>query len=237
MPHFVGHLIMATVGDAITYARQKSQTDVNGISDATGLAWANNGLIDITRDLIARSVDAAQTQESYATLSTSDPQPGRFAWPVNMFALKTIEADFTGVGGMNYIQAEKLDVANLQGTTSWDYVRVNQPTNRPMFTNHGDTGELFPTVLTSALIRIYYYLAPTEYTATSNAINYPQSLDYRALGDKILIAYYQSLTNFDAADKWEAQYQKKINDAINILGPQSKQPIQPERLHISGWSF
>lgn len=228
-----------TVASAILYARQKAQTDSNGITDITGIAWANNGLIDITRDLIARGVDASQTQESYATLSSTDSQPGRFAWPSDMFALKTIEVDFTGTGGQNYIQAGKLDVANLQRATSWDFVRVNQSTGSPMFTNHGDTGEIFPTVTgsTSCLIRIYYYLTPTEYIATSDTINYPQSLDYRALGDKILIGYYESLEKWGSKDKWEASYQKKLNDAINILSPQSKQPIQTERLHITGFEF
>lgn len=228
---------MATIADAITYARQKAQTDSNGISDTNGLAWANNGLIDITRDLIARGIDAAQTQESYATLSSADVPPGRFAWPSNMWALKTVEADFTNTGGANFIQCGKLDVANLQGDTSWDFVRLNQPTNRPMFTNHGDTGELFPTVTTTALIRIFHYKTPTEYTATSDTISYPQSLDYRVLGDKILIGYYQSQENFDVANQWELQYLKKINDSIGILGPQSKQPIKPEPLRISGWQF
>lgn len=231
---------MATVANAITYARQKSQTDSNGISDTNGLAWANNGLIDITRDLIVRGVDAAQTQESYQTLTA--PAAGAtstFLWPTDMFALKTIEADYTGVGGQNYIQAKKLDVANLQGDTSFDFIRVNQSTSQPMFTNHGDTGEIFPTVTSglSVLLRIFYYLIPTEYSSTASTINYPQSLDYRALGDKILQGYYQSLGRFDIADAWEAQYTKKMDDAVKILSPQSKQPIQPERLHISGFQF
>ena len=228
----------ATVANAITYARQKAQTDSNGITDTLGLAWANNGLIDITRDLIARGVDAAQTQESYATLTT--PAVGAtstFVWPSDMFSLKTIEVDYTNTGGINYIQAGRMDVSNLQGDTSWDFVRANQPTNSPLFTNHGDTGEIFPTVVGNALVRIYYYLSPTEYATTGDTINYPQSLDYRALGDKILIGYFQSLEKFDVASQWEAQYQKKLNDSVNILGPQSKQPLTPERLHISGFEF
>ena len=229
---------MATVADAVTYARQKAQTDSNGITDTNGLAWANNGLLDITRDLISRGIDAAQVQESYTTVSSADSQPGRFAWPSDMWALKTIEVDYTGMGGINYIQAEKMDVSNLQAGTSWDFVRVNQPTSDPLFTNHGDTGEIFPTpTTTSVLVRIYYYLTPTEYSTTSSTINYPQSLDYRALGDKILTGYYQSLEKFDIASQWESQYTKKLNDAFVILGPQSKQPIKPEPLHVSGWQF
>jgi hypothetical protein len=228
-----------TVADAITYARQKAQTDSNGISDTNGLAWANNGLLDITRDLIARGVDAAQVQESYTTLSASDTVPGSFAWPPDMWALKTIEIDFTDTGGQNYIQAQKLDVSNLQGKTSWDFIRSNQPTSSPLFTNHGDTGEVFPTIISGspALVRIFYYLTPTEYSATSSTINYPQSLDYRALGDKILLGFYQSLEKFDVAKEWQTVYEKKLNDAFNILAPQSKQPIQPERLHITGFEF
>jgi hypothetical protein len=228
---------MALVSDAITYARQKAQTDSNGITDTNGLAWANNGLLDITRDLIERGIDAAQVQESTQTLTSSSATPGRFVWPTDMFALKTIECDYTGIGGANYLQAGKLDVANLQGATSWDYVRANQPTNSPQFTNHGNSGEVFPTPTSSVLVRIYYYLTPTEYTAVGDTIAYPQSLDYRALGDKILIAYYQSLEKFDVANQWEAQYAKKIGASIHILGPQSKQPITPDKLHITGWQY
>lgn len=228
---------MATIANAITYARQKAQNDSNAISDTNGIAWANNGLLDITRDLITRGVDAAQIQESTATLSPSDAVPGSFAWPSDMWALKTVEVDFTNVGGQNYLQAGKLDVANLQGKTSFSFVRANQPTSDPSFTNHGDTGEIFPTPKGSTLVRIFYYLTPTEYTATSDTINYPQSLDYRALGDKILIGYYQSIKDWDSVAMWQAVYDKKLNDATNILSPQSKQPIQTERLHITGWNF
>lgn len=230
---------MPTVSDAITYSRQKAQTDSNGISNVNGLAWANNGLIDITRDLIVRGIDAAQTQEAYATISASDAQPGRFSWPSDMFALKTVEIDFSNSGGDDYLQAEKLDVANLQGNTSWDYLRANQSTSSPMFTNHGDTGEIFPTPVAGspALIRIYYYLTPTEYSAVGNTIAYPQSLDYRALGDKILIAYYESLEKWESAQIWEQKYTKKLNDSIKILAPQSKQPIKPEKLRMTGWNF
>lgn len=228
---------MATVSTVITAARQKAQTDSNGISDTNGLAWAIDGLYDSTRDLINRGIDAAQTAEAYATITSADNPPGRFAWPTDMFALKTIEVDFSGTGGQNYIQAGKLDVANLQGNTSWDYVRANQPTSSPYFTNHGDTGEVFPTVTGSASIRIFYYLTPTEYPSTSSTINYPQALDFDLLTDKILVAYYQSIEKFDIAQQWEAEYLKKINDFINILGPQSKQPIKPEKLHMTGWNF
>jgi hypothetical protein len=230
---------MATVADEITYARQLAQTDSNGITDTTGLAWANNGLIDITRDLINRGIDAAQTQEAYTTLTApTGGTTSTFAWPTGMFALKTVEVDYTGAGGQAFIQATKLDVANLQGNTSWDFVRQNQRTDDPQFTNHGDTGEIFPTVQGgSCLIKIYYYLQPTPYATTASTINYPQTLDVTCLGDRILTYYYRSLEKFDIAQQWEASYAKKIGDAINILAPQSKQPINPTPLQITGWQY
>lgn len=228
---------MATVASAILYARQKAQTDSNGISDTNGLAWANNGLIDITRELIKRNIDASQTCESSATINPTDTPPGRFAWPSDMFMLKTISANYTDSSQANFIQMEKVEVANLQGKTSVDDLRLNQPNNSPCFTNHGDTGEAFPTPIKATILKIFYYLAPTEYTTTSDTVSYPQSLDYRCLGDKILEAYYQSQENFEVASQWAAQALKKINDSVVILGPQSQQPITPEPLQITGWEF
>lgn len=228
---------MALVSDAITYARQKGQTDSNGISDTTGLAWANSGLIDITREYIKRNIDASQVVESYATISASDTPPGRFAWPGDMFMLKTISINYTDTTPINYIQASKMDVANLQGDTSVGWLRTNQSTTTPQFTNHGDTGEVFPTPLGTASVGIFYYLAPTEYSSVSTTITYPISLDYRCLGDKILESYYQSLENFPVADQWGAQANKKIEESVTILGPQSQQPTTPVSLQITGWQF
>lgn len=228
---------MALVSDAITYARQKAQTDSNGISDTNGLAWANSGLLDITRELIKRNIDASQVQEAYATSNATDTPPGQFAWPTTMWMLKTISVNYSDGNVNNLIQAKKLDVSNLQGQTSVDFVRLNQPSTDPQFTNHGDTGEIFPTPTGSALVKIFYYLQPTEYSSVSSTVNYPQSLDYRVLGDKILESYYQSLENFDIAMQWGAQAVKKINDSINILAPQSQQPISPTPLQLSGWNL
>lgn len=228
---------MALVSDAILYARQKAQTDSNGISDTNGLAWANSGLIDITRELIKRNIDASQTVESSATISATDNPPGRFAWPSDMFMLKTISMNYTDSSQNNFLQATKLDVSNLQGNTSIDFVRLNQSTEFPMFTNHGDTGEAYPTPITTAIVKIFYYLQPTEYSSTASTINYPQSLDYRVLGDKILECYYQSLEKFDIAQQWAAQAVKKINDSIVILAPQSQQPIAPQPLQLPGWNL
>lgn len=226
-----------TVSSVIGYAQQLAQTDSSGITSVLGVAFYNDALQDMTRDLIERGIDAAQIQESYTTSSASDNPPGGFAWPANMFALKTIEIDYTGAGGINYLQAGKVDVSNLQGQTSFDFLRKQQPTSQPLFTNHGDTGEIFPTPTTTALIRIVYYLTPTEAVDVTSTVSYPQTLDYRMLSAKMNTLYFLSQESPDMAAIWEAEYQRRLGKIKNVLAPQSKQPVTPERLHITGWNF
>lgn len=219
------------VSDVITYARQKAQTDSNGITDTTGLAWANDALLDMTRLLLNRDIDASQIQEAYASVTST----GTFAWPSDMYALKTVEVNFTDSNQANYIQAGKVDIANLQGDTSFDYLRVYQPTTSPLFNNHGDTGEIFPNA--AATVKIFYFLTPTEYSATSTALSYPQTLDYRALGDKVVSSYYYSQGDIQMGERFANFYTARINDLIRILAPQSQQPITPQKLRITGWEF
>lgn len=230
---------MPVISSVISYAQQLAQTDASGIGSVLGLSFYNDALQDVTRDLIERGIDAAQTQESYATIAASDAQPGRFAWPSDLFALKTIEVDFTNAGTQSYLQAQKIDVANLQGTTTWDYLRVNQSTSFPLFTNHGDTGEIFPTPVAGspALVRIYYYLTPTEVTAVSASVAYPQTIDFRMLSAKMTSMYYKRQQNIDMAKVFDEDYQTRLGKIKRILAPQSKQPIQPEKLRITGWSY
>lgn len=219
-------------------ARINAQTDSNGISDTNGLAWANDALLDATRIMFERDIDAAQTGEAYATISPSDNPPGRFAWPDDMYALKTVEVNFNGSTQQNYLQAQPMDVANIQGA-SFDWLRVNQSTTWPLFDNRGDTAELFPTPTVSTIVRIFYFVQPTLFTATTDTIPYPFSLDYHLFSDKIDVNYYESLGQEKAnfAAKAEAKYQKRLNDLIQILAPSSQQPTQPIPLQDSGWNY
>ncbi len=226
---------MTTVASVVAYTQQLAQTDVNGISSVLGVAFYNDALQDMTRDLIERGIDAAQTQESYTSIASGDA--GRFAWPSSMFALKTIEVDYTNSGGQNYLQAQKMDVANLQGSTSWDYLRLNQPAQEPLFTNHGDTGEIFPTPQTVALVRIYHYLTPSEATVVGDNVAYPQTLDYRMLSAKMASMYYKMQENPDMAKVFNEDYERRLGKVKSILAPQSKQPVKPKGLEITGWQF
>lgn len=229
---------MATYDQAIQYARTKAQTDSDGITDTNGLIWASDALQDMTRIMFERDLDAAQTGEAYTTILTTDNPPGQFAWPDDMYALKTVEVDFSNVGGQNFLQANAVDVANIQ-FVSFDYLRKNQPTTSPLFDNRGDTGEIFPTPTTTTLLRIFYFKQPTEPVDTTDDVPYPFSLDYRVIGDKIVTSFYESLgdSKMNLATKAEQKYQKRLNDLINVLAPPSQQPIQPTPLQISGWQY
>lgn len=221
---------------AIQYAQQLAQTDSNNIGSVLGLALYNDALQTMTRDLVNRDIDAAQTQESYRDLSTSNPNT--YLWPSNMFALKTIEVNYQDQSQQNYLQAMPMDVANIQNR-SFDWLRVNQPQNQPLFDNRGDQFEIFPTPIVgnSNGIKIFYFLTPTEAPDVGTAILYPQTLDYRALSAKMASMYYKTQNDTDMALVYEQDYQDRIKKIINILAPSSQQPITPQPLQITGWGF
>lgn len=228
---------MATsVTSAITYARQLAQTDSNGISNALGLEFYNDALQQMTKDLIARGIDAAQTQEAYRDISTDSPNT--YLWPSDMFMLKTIEVNWEDTSEDNYIQAKPMDVANIQGE-SFSWLRNNQSQEEPLFDNRGDQFEIFPTPTAgnSNGIRIFYFLTPTEAPDVGTAITYPQTLDYRALSAKMAAMYYRTQEDPNMAAIYEQEYQTRMNKIINILAPSSQQPITPKPLSMTGWNF
>jgi len=228
---------MATsVLSAITYAQQLCQTDANNIGSVLGLALYNDALQTMTRDLLNRNLDAAQTRESYTDLTTNSPNT--YAWPTDMYALKTIEVNWQNTDEQDYIQAEAVDVANIQNQ-SFSWLRANQSTGTPLFDNRGDTFEIFPTPKSTntAGIRIFYYLTPTEATEVGQAIVYPQTLDYRALSCKMASMYYKTQSDDKMAAVYEKEYEERMKKIIRILAPGSQQPITPQPLSITGWTF
>lgn len=231
-----GKHMATSVLAAITYAQQLAQTDSNNIDSVLGLALYNDALQTETRDLVNRDIDAAQTQESYTNLTTNSPNT--YAWPSDMFMLKTIEVNFQDQSQQNYLQAKPVDVANIQGR-SFDWLRANQDQQNPLFDNRGDTFEIFPTptVANAQGIRIFYYLTPTEAPDVGTAIQYPQSLDYRALACLIASRYYKIQGDSEQAATFAQEYGDRIGKIINILAPASQQPIQPQRLQMTGWNF
>ena len=234
---------MATlVSDLLAYVETKTQAGTGTLNSSLGLGYLNEALNDYTTELIKRGVDAAQIQEAYATATVPTTGNGStFAYPSDMFALKTIEVNMTDNNQNNYILAQQVDVSNLPGNYSFSQLRVNQPTSAPMFDDRGDTYEIFPsfgsaTNLTNA-IRIFYYLAPTPYTTLGDTLVYPVTLDWYILALRVASLYFQALQKFNEADFWEGKYTARIAKNITTLAKGSQQPIEPTPLQITGWEF
>ena len=233
---------MATLANVLTFARAQAQTDSNGLTDTNGVIFANEALLDFRRRMIERGVDAAQTQESYRDASVPAAGEGStFLYPTDMFFLKAIEVNYTDTTAQNYRRARQVDVSNLAGEHSFGWLRQNASTDEPQFDDRGDQFEVFPTFVSgnnlSQAIRIFYFLEPTEFAATSDNIGYPESLDYRILGWRIAASYLKSLEKWDSALAFDAEYEKKITKLIPTLGRGSQQPIQATTIPLTGWEF
>ena len=229
---------MATLSSALTFARAQAQTDSNGLTDTNGIIFANEALLDIHRKFISHGVDASQTQESY---SDGTANQGTYLYPADMFFLKAIEVNFTDTNTQNYLTAEQIDVSNLSGNSSFSWLRKNQSTQIPKFDDRGDQFEIFPTPIGSnnltAMFRIFYFLEPTEFTAISDIISYPISLDYRMLGWRIASSYLKSIGNWESALGFDSEYEKKVIDLTKTLSRGVQQPMQATPIQLSGWQF
>lgn len=229
---------MATLQSVLNFARAQAQTDSNGLTDANGIIFANEALLDFHRTLIDKGVDASQIQEAYrdATVNT-----GTYLYPGDMFFLKAIELNYGSTSAQDYMVAHQIDASNLAGDTSFSWLRSNGSTQDPQFDDRGDWFEVFPTFTAShnlsQAIRILYFLEPTEYVATTDTLSYPVTLDYRALGWRIAANYKRSLLDFASADKFDAEYLKHLQQLTGTLARGSQQPIQATVIQDTGWQY
>lgn len=226
-----------TLATVISFARAQAQTDSNGLTDAKGIIFANEALLDFHNTLIHSGVDASQTQEAYTDGTVNQ---GTYLYPTDMWFLKAIEVNFQDTTPDNYRTAQQIDVSNLpNGSFSW--VRENQNHQWPLFDDRGDQFEIFPTP-TSAdnvtqMFRIFYYLEPTEYTSTTDTIAYPESIDYRILGWRIASSYLKSLGNWESAIPFDQEYTQKVEKLKQTLSRGVQQPMEAIPIQSTGWGY
>ena|SRR3990167_1979313 len=229
---------MAILSDVLSFSRAQAQTDSNGLTNANGIIFANEALLDFHRELISHGVDASQLQESY-TDGTVDV--GTHLYPTDMFFLKAIELNYTDTNSENYFPANQIDVSNLSSQNSFSWLRLNQNNRLPKFDDRGDWFEIFPTPTGSdnltQLIRIFYFLEPTEYTAIGNTIAYPESLDYRILGWRIASSYLKSLGNWESATPFDEEYRERVSQLVKTLSRGVQTPMTSTPIQSSGWEF
>jgi len=231
---------MSTVANVGTFARAQAQTDSDGLTDTNLIVWANESMVDFRRRLQTAGVDAAQVQETYASFTAGT---GTYAWPTDMAWLKALELNYVNDNPQDYKTATQIDVSNIPGRNSFGWTRKHADRNAPLFDDRGDWFEVFPTP-TSAdnatnAIRIFYFLEPTEYTATTDTISYPESLDYRILGWRVTYLYLRSLGQERKADAEDAlvEYEKRVKDLISTLARGSQMPVQAKNIQLTGFEF
>lgn len=233
---------MSTLSDVLTYSRTQAQTDTNGLTNTSGIVFGNEALFDFRRRLVDAGIDALGIQEAYRDGSVPSSGNGStFLYPTDLMFLKTIEVNFTDTSAQNYIRAEQVDHSNLPGNTSFSWLRQNGSAQQPQFADNGDWYEIFPAFKSgnnlSQAIRIIYFQKPTEYTAVSDTISYPESLDYRILGWRVAADYYYSLNKFTEGDLFNSKYEERVKQFIATLGRGAQQPLQATTIPWTGWEF
>lgn len=228
---------MATLATTLAFSRAQAQTDSNGLTDASGIIFANEALQDFHRRLVSSGVDASQLQEAYRSGTVGT---GTYLYPTDMLFLKAIELNYGNTTAQEYKKANQVDIANLpNGGFSW--LRVNADKNNPSFDDRGDWYEIFPTPVASDnvtnMIKIFYFLKPTEYTATSDTVAYPESLDTAILGWRIASSYLYSLGKIDEGLAFMTRYEERVKQYISTLSRGVQQPIQATPLQIDGFQF
>lgn len=229
---------MSTISNVLTFARAQAQTDSNGLTDTNGITFANEALVDFHRKLVDKGVDASQVQEAY---TDGTANTGTYLYPTDMLFLKAVELNYADTNAQNYRLATQVDVSNIPAWQSFSQLRINADQNNPQFDDRGDWFEIFPTPTASTslpqLIRIFYFLKPTEYTSTSDVIAYPESMDIRILGWRIVASYLYSVMKIQEGDAFNMKYEERVKDYISTLARGAQQPIVATPLQINGFEF
>lgn len=227
---------MATVANILSFARAQTQSDSNGLTDTNGIIFANEALVDFHRRLVNKGVDASQLQEAYTDGTAG---VGTYLYPTDMLFMKAIELNYGSNEAEGYRLATQVDVSNLPGWQSFSFLRENADKFNPNFDDRGDWFEIFPTPVgtdnLTQLIRIFYYLKPTEYTSTSDTVAYPESMDIRILGWRVAAMYYYSLNKMIEGDAFNLKYEERVEEYCATLARGSQQPITATPLQLTGW--
>jgi len=224
------------VASVLTFTRAQVQTDSNGLTDANGIIFANEALQDFHRRLVEKSVDASQLCET----SIVGISGTKIAYPSNpsLLALKAIELNYEDTSNINFHVANQVDVANLPGNNSFSYLRTNANPNSPMFDDRGNSFEIFPTPTTSTVTaRLFYFAQPSIYGATTDSVNYPESIDPTILGWRIAAMYYYSLNKMQEGDMFNAKYEERVKQYITTLSRGVQTPQRTTTIQLDGFQY
>ncbi|MDE2439137.1 MAG: hypothetical protein KGN01_07160 [Patescibacteria group bacterium] len=232
------------VSNVLSNARTFANTDSNGISDATGIAYMNDALLELQLKMIKQKEDLflqESRRDILAAEITGGSSPGRFLFPNDMWFLKTIEANLQDTTNSSlYITCSPIDIANTPNDASFDWLRSNQNINSPIVAIHGDWFELFPTPTQTMAsgVKINYYLQPTQYVLTTDYVVYPFNINIDMIAYKVSAMYARSHKDFDLAKEFEQKSDDNFENFMYMLsGQQSQQPLRSKPLALTGYEF
>lgn len=231
---------MATLATPIQFARSIVGSNSSSLDDTRAIIWATDGLLEYRRTLIQMGAAVGQTQESYMTPLAGVAQYNYNTSP-QQWMLKAIEVNYNSTNQQDYKPAGKADTSNTPQTLSFDWLRVNQSIQVPLYNDSGSFFEVFPTPqsnmnLTNAF-KMIFYVQPTPYATTGDTLAFPEQTDPNVLGYWIAAAFLRSLSRFDAADRLEAKGMKKAREQAALWGMQGQQPTTPSSIPWSGGNF
>lgn len=229
----------------IQFARQIANTNSSSLTDSKAIAYATDSLFVSRKEFAKYGVDAGEIAEVYFTPTAGTgvynyPDGSNPAIPP-MYLLKAIEVNFNNTNQSNYLPAKKLDVSNTPTSYSFDYLRANQSVLNPLYDDHGNFFEVFPTPtasmnLTNA-IKLIYFIQPVPYVATTDGITFPESNDPNILGYGIASRFLQSIFKFDEASQLETKMLQKVATTVQTLGTGGQMPTSPASIPWSGAEF
>lgn len=236
---------MATqLSTPIQYARQIANTNSSSLTDSKAIAYATDALFVSRKEFAKYGVDAGEIAEVYFTPTAGVGvynYPDGTGTPPPLYLLKAIEVNFNNTAQSNYLPAKKLDVSNTPAGYSFDYIRVNQSTLLPLYDDHGNNFEIFPTPQANMnlvnAIKLIYFIQPVPFVAVTDGIGFPESNDPNILGYGIAANYLRSIFKYDEADKLEAKMLQKVATTVQTFGTGGQMPTSPASIPWTGGEF
>lgn len=240
---------MSTTQNVIDYSRILANITSSEMSDSNGTAFLNDALYDLRRKLIDRRQDLF-IQEASINITTAEldtgATPGKFSFASDMWFLKNLQINLVDVTNQNlYVEAEQVDSSNLPNGVSWEWLKKNQPFDRPVFDFRGNVFEIAPTptsvmnngtVPMVAAIKYFYFLGPTDLSTMAGTLAFPETFDYRILSYKVAAIYFSTIGS-PLADGLDKGYNDRVKDLISMVGSGVQTPTKSRGIQADGWNF
>jgi len=231
---------MATLSDSAKIARQLASTSATGLTTTLVVDFSNYASMKLRKMLIDKGIDACPVQESTKTLVDGQ---GTYLYPADMFYVpKYVEINWWTPSDQSlWVQTDKVAESNLLPNKGISWLRKNQSASKPLIDYRGDYYEILPTplasfrTLTNAL-RIFYYLQPTLYTALTDTMTYPESLDYFSFGELVKNLYLYSLEKI-TKDDMEKSFIQEVGKLVSIIQGDGSSPTRAKGLRLTGFEF